>query len=384
MQVNFLELVLLILFFSAIIVRLFQKKMKKEIEIRKLIILEYSKKYSKKLQEIAQAHEKSLKIIGLAILISAPILLIIGVYNLFVSLIFIKPSVALVLPAISGVKYPGPVLSVPFWIWIIAIFLIVFSHESFHALMAMSEKIKTRRYGILYLLFIPLGAFVDIDEKKLEKLRIENKIKILAAGSFGNLLLFGIFTALLLLSSYFLDLLFESRGVWFNSTAPNTPAERAGLEGIILKIDNTSITNVYDLQEFLKRTRPNTTVLIETTKGKYELTLSERNNVSYIGIVDVRNYIVYRWNEKPVSQTILLTIGYFQLIFRWISFLSLGVAIANMLPILPLDGGLIMREILKDRFGKKGEKFSYFLSTSFLLLLLFSLFLSSLTLQAAF
>jgi len=384
MQVNFLELVLLILFFSAIIVRLFRKKMKREIEIKKLIILEYSKEYSKKLQKIAQAHEKSLKIIGLAILISAPILLIVGVYNLFASLIFIKPSVALVLPAISGVKYPGPVLSVPFWIWIIAIFLIVFSHESFHALMAMNEKIRTRRYGILYLLFIPLGAFVDIDEKKLEKLRIENKIKILAAGSFGNLLLFGVFTAFLLLSSYFLNLLFESKGVWFNSTAPNTPAERVGLEGIILKIDNTSITNVYDLQEFLKRTRPNTTVLIETTKGKYELTLSERNNVSYIGIVDVRNYIVYRWNEKPVSQTILLAIGYFQLIFRWISFLSLGVAIANMLPILPLDGGLIMREILKDRFGKKGEKFSYFLSTSFLLLLLFSLFLSSLTLQAAF
>jgi membrane-associated protease RseP (regulator of RpoE activity) len=358
--------------------------MKREIEIKKLIILEYSKEYSKKLQEIAQAHEKSLKIIGLAILISAPILLIVGVYNLFASLIFIKPSVALVLPAISGVKYPGPVLSVPFWIWIIAIFLIVFSHESFHALMAMNEKIRTKRYGILYLLFIPLGAFVDIDEKKLEKLRIENKIKILAAGSFGNLLLFGVFTAFLLLSSYFLNLLFESKGVWFNSTAPNTPAERVGLEGIILKIDNTSITNVYDLQEFLKRTRPNTTVLIETTKGKYELTLSERNNISYIGIVDVRNYIVYRWNEKPVSQTILLAIGYFQLIFRWISFLSLGVAIANMLPILPLDGGLIMREILKDRFGKKGEKFSYFLSTSFLLLLLFSLFLSSLTLQAAF
>jgi len=39
------------------------------------------------------------------------------------------------------------------------------------------------------------------------------------------------------------------------------------------------------------------------------------------------------------------------LVIQWIAFLSLGVAIANMLPILPLDGGLIIREILKEDFG---------------------------------
>jgi membrane-associated protease RseP (regulator of RpoE activity) len=373
------EIILVATFFSLIAIRLFLKR--KEIRVEKIVILEYSKRYAKKINEVVVSYPKIFKMIGILALGSAPLLTFIGIYYLINSLISFKPSVALVLPTISTFRYPGPIISVPFWIWIVAIFIIVFSHESLHALIAASEGIKTKRYGLLYFLIIPIGAFVDIDEKKLGRMEIKSKIKIFAGGSFGNLIVFGLFIMMLTIFSYLINFFLESKGVWFNNTAPNSPAESVGLKGVIVRIDNKTIMNVYDLQEFLKETKPNTTITIETTEGKYKLTLEKKDNTSYIGIVGVKNYIVYKGTNKIVSENLLFLINYLFLAFRWISFLSLGVAIANMLPILPLDGGLIIREILKETWGEKGEKISQLISAFFLILLFFSLFLSSLTLR---
>ena len=377
MLANALEILFVVIFLSFIAVRLILKR--REIKIEKIIVFEYSKKYTQKINETVNKHKKIFKLLGILSLLSAPILTFIGAYYLIYSIISLKPSVGLVLPTISNFRYPGPVISVPFWIWIITIFIIVFSHESMHALIAGSEGIKTRRYGILYLLILPIGAFVDIDEKKLEKIETIKKIKIFAAGSFGNIIAFALFLFLFFIYVWLVNLSLESKGVWFNNTIEGSPAESVKLKGIILKINNRTISNVYDLQDFLKNTKPNTSVIIETTEGKYELTLAEKDNASYIGISDVKNYIVYKGTNTVVKENIILLINYSLITLQWIAFLSLGVAIANMLPIIPLDGGLIIREILKRKFGdKRGNKLSNIVSSIFLILLISSLFLSSL------
>jgi membrane-associated protease RseP (regulator of RpoE activity) len=374
-----LEIVFLISFLSFVGIRLILKRKRGEIKIKKIIVFEYSNKYTKKIHEIVSKHKKIFKILGVASLISAPILTIMVTFFLIKSLIEFKPSVGLVLPTISGFKYPGPIISVPFWIWIIAIFIIVFSHESMHALIANSEGVRTRKYGMLYLFVLPIGAFVDIDEKKLNKSDLRKKIKIFAAGSFGNILAFALFLLIIFIFNLIFVLSFESKGVWFNNTIEGSPAESVKLRGIILKINDQKINNVYDLQKFLKESKPNTTIIIETTEGKYTLTLSEKDNVSYIGIYNVKDYIVYKGSNNPVSDRTILILSYIYIALSWIAFLNVGIALANMLPIVPLDGGLIMREILKKKFGNKnGEKLSNILSTIFFILLIFSIFLSSL------
>jgi membrane-associated protease RseP (regulator of RpoE activity) len=374
-----IEIISMLIFFTLIGIRLFLKR--RAIKVRTVIIFEYSKKYTQKINEVVYKHRKIFKILSVLSLISAPILMIIGIYFVINSLIHLKPGLALVLPSASGFKYPGPIISVPFWIWIIAIFIIIFFHESMHALIAANEGIKTKRYGLLYFLVIPIGAFVDLDEKKLKKLNIKSKIKIFAAGSLGNIIAFGIFFLILIASSNIINLSIESKGVWFNNTAPNSPAESVELKGIIVKIDNKTINNIYDLQEFLRNTKPNTTITIETTIGKYKLQLAEKENASYIGIVNVKNYIVYKGSNNAVPENLLLLINYFIMTIQWILFLNLGIAIANMLPIIPLDGGLIIREVLIKMFGKNGEKASKLISLTFLVLIIFSLFVTSLTLR---
>jgi membrane-associated protease RseP (regulator of RpoE activity) len=379
-RVNLFEMLLMIIFFSLIAFRLLRKR--KEIKVEKILIFEYSKEYTEKINEIASKHQKLMKFAGLLSLISAPILTFVGVYYLINSLIYSKMSVALVLPTVSEFKYPGPVISVPFWIWIVAIFLIIFSHESMHALIASTEGVKTRRYGIIYLLIVPIGAFVDLSEKKLEKLEPKKKIKIFAAGSFGNLILFLVFTILLFLIIQLTNITFESKGVWFNNTIPESPAEKVGLKGIITQINNKTINNIYDLQDFLKNTKPYSTVTIKTTEGIFNITLAEKDNASYIGIMDVRNYIVYKNTNTPANENLLKLFAYLILVVQWVSFLSLGIAVANMLPIIPLDGGLITKEILKNIFGKKGELASKFISALFIVVVVYSLLSPSLTPRA--
>jgi len=377
-----IEIILILLFFSIIALRLYLKR--KNLKIEKVIIFEYSEKYTEKINKMVNKHSKIFKVLGTIALLSSPIMMFTGAYYIINSIVFFKPSVALVLPSVSNFKYPGPVISIPFWIWIIAVFIIVFSHESMHALIAANEGIKTRRYGLLYLLLIPIGAFVDIDEKMMKKLELRKKIKIFAAGSLGNVLIFLVFFLALVVFSQIVNQVIESKGVWFKNVAPDSPAEKASLRGIITKINNTTISNVYELQDFLRNIKPNTTVFIETTEGRYELILAEKDDVSYIGIIGVKNYIVYKGSDAPVPEYIVGAISYFFVVLQWIAFLNLGVAIANMLPIIPLDGGLIVREVSKEKLGKNGEKLSNLVSSIFFILLLFSLFLSSLTLRGVF
>jgi membrane-associated protease RseP (regulator of RpoE activity) len=375
-MVNILEAVFFIIFFSIVSIRLYKRR--KNVKFEKGLIFEYSQKYVELINNYVENHKKVFKIIGLISLISTPILLLVGPYFIITSLISLRPSVALVLPTVSGYKYPGPIISIPFWYWIISIFLIVLPHESLHALIARSEDIKTKRYGLLYLLLLPIGAFVDIDEVKLKKSKLTSKIKIFSAGSLGNLITALFFFILLILTSQLFSFLIEPIGVKFNNTIKDSPAEKVKLEGIIYAIDNQTIKDVFDLQNFLLNAKPNSTVEIKTSKGIFNLTLEEKNGRPFIGIYGVQTYFVFKWNKKEASPIVISIFSHLFSIFQWILFLSIGVAIANMLPIVPLDGGLIVREALKEFLGnKRGEKISKIISIVFLLLLFASLSLSS-------
>jgi membrane-associated protease RseP (regulator of RpoE activity) len=58
----------------------------------------------------------------------------------------------------------------------------------------------------------------------------------------------------------------------------------------------------------------------------------------------------------------------------WIIVLSLGVGVANLLPIKPLDGGLVYEAVLQKFLGKKAEPIMNVLTTFVLVLLIFHLF----------
>jgi len=105
--------------------------------------------------------------------------------------------------------------------WIIIIALIAIPHEFFHGIFAAFYKVKIKKTGFgFFPFFLPIftAAFVEIDEKIMQKKENFKQRAILAAGTFANLI-----TALLgiILLFAFFSLSYSPAGVTFDDYAYN-------------------------------------------------------------------------------------------------------------------------------------------------------------------
>ncbi|MDP2717913.1 MAG: site-2 protease family protein [Candidatus Micrarchaeota archaeon] len=101
-------------------------------------------------------------------------------------------NVATVPGAPAGVQLLIPGVTLP-WESIFAIAVIAIVHETAHGVLAYVEKLKLKSSGVVLFGFLPVGAFVEPDEEKLDALPLEKKRRILAAGSTSNALFFVVF-----------------------------------------------------------------------------------------------------------------------------------------------------------------------------------------------
>ena len=346
----FIVFLLLILFH--VIIR------RKRIEFNSGIILEYWSGGLEWIKNFSEKHGNFLIKIGDASVIIGFILTFIGFAFILYALIIRIPTLAIALPSFGGYKYPGPIISVPFWYWLIVIFIVAFPHETFHAIFSTVEKVRIKRYGIVYFLLVPIAAFVDPDAKKLKKISLKGKLRIFSAGSFANILTSLVVILLIIATSY----VTISNGVDFISTTPNTSAYYANLTGTIKMINGVKINSIPDLISFLKKVKPNQTVNILTSKGNFILKLGEEKNKTIIGIYGLSNHYVLK-NGKEMPWYARQFVIYWYTLLWWLFVFTLGVGIVNMLPAKPLDGGLVFEEILKKHFGKKkGKELSIYLT----------------------
>lgn len=134
--------------------------------------------------------------------------------TLFVKATKIPPIVPLVpyLPEIFNVDFLPPFY---FTYWIVIIAIIAISHEFAHGIFARLNKIRVKSTGFGFLGPF-LAAFVEPDEKQMNKSKKFPQLAILAAGTFANVvmtILFGLIFWLFFISS------FTPAGVNFNTYA---------------------------------------------------------------------------------------------------------------------------------------------------------------------
>ncbi len=347
-----LEIISIVTFF--IVIGLFLWKDKKKIEFNHGIIIRRMYRGRRALDSIIKKHKQFFKVFGNLGVIIAVATAFVGTALLMVfPIIYHTKSFAIVLPSVSSYKYPGPIISIPIWYWIIAVFVIMASHETMHAIMARLAGISINNYGLIFLLVLPIGAFVDPDMKKIAKLKLISKLRIYAAGSFGNFIVGLLVIGLFYFSLHATNLFIEPVGVKFESTTPDTPASKVGLKGIIIGIDDIKIEDRADLENTLKSIEPGTSVKILTTEGEFELTTIESpfvSNMSYLGIENVREAYKYSFGpftDSYVSDYLINSIIVWYNLLSWLFMLSVGVAIVNLLPMKPLDGGYIFEEIAR-------------------------------------
>lgn len=257
------------------------------------------------------------------------------------------PGLRPVIPSIPSAVACTYALCVPFWFWIIGVLVVLVSHEMSHAFVSRAANIRIKSFGLISVLVLP-GAFVEPDERQLKKTTGWNKIKIYAAGSFANLLVFAVAW---LVSTAMFSAFYFSGGVQYVGLVANSPASQAQLHGVIKQINNVQITSVNDFENFINKIGPGTLLKIQTSDGNFSLTTAaspQDASKAFVGISGASTLYQVKGNYSYFSAGIDWI---FQL-FGWLVFLNFGIGLVNLLPIKPLDGGLLYEEIMKIIFGK--------------------------------
>lgn len=370
------------LFYLAIILFLFLKRKKLDIQA-KFIILYRTKFGLKFMDKFSQKHRELvilLSYIGVGVgcigLIFISYILIKNLFDLLV-----KPAavsgVSLVLP---GINVPG--LGVlPFWYWLLALFIIALVHEFAHGLVARAHKIPVENTGLVFIGPI-IGAFVEPREKKLQKEQDIKQYSVLAAGSFSNILL--ALVALLLLNFVFTPLqqtMTEPQGFTFDSYVNTSlPFAQAGIApGTLITGFNGEKTSDFSaFSEKLFCLKAGDKIVVGTPEKDYPLVLaSSPDNLGkgFLGIKEIRNEDKTKENYNAGWGKIAYTItNWLTGFLRWLFLLSLGIGLFNLLPLPIVDGGRMVQVYLHKKKGKeKGEKRYKQIGLFFLLVLLLNL-----------
>jgi membrane-associated protease RseP (regulator of RpoE activity) len=268
------------------------------------------------------------------------------------------PGLAFVLPSptTDTVVVPG-VIGVPFWFWIITIFLLILVHEGSHGIMAARERVSIKNMGWGLLVAIPL-AFVEPDEKQLQKEKAMKQLRVFAAGSFGNFVLAVISANILVFS---ITTFFVPAGVSYQGLMAGFPAEQANLTGTIVGIDNYTIESLEDLSSALEDIGPGKWITVRTrvdtgsgsTERLFSLTTAEEPNATgsgkgFIGISSVSQDFELREGVASPELVYFFTgrsPDFFGLLF-FLFLINLGVGAFNLLPLGPLDGGRMWKIVL--------------------------------------
>ena len=360
----FLEYKWVLLFYSIVILLIYLNRSRFEFQ-GKIVALLRTKKGIDTIHRIGKKHSELIKIIGyigIGIgfigLLAISGMMIKALWDLF----FIPNAPPAVTPVIPGVKIPGSPIFVPLFYGIFALFFVVVIHEFSHGIVAAAHGLKIKSTGIAF--FGPIiGAFVEPDEKELIKKEDTAQYSIYAAGPFSNILL-GLF-ALAIMAFVLTPIngaINNDVGVTFTAVQNNTPAEKYGLTPnmTIIKIDDSNVKNMNDFQSFLDTTRPNQTITIYSSDGKVtNLTMTahpDNPKKGYMGIIGSRTVTKLKV-EDTLFKGIDMIIKFFAELFFWIYLLSLGIGLANLLPIGPVDGGRMLQVALRKTTGndKKGD-----------------------------
>lgn len=257
------------------------------------------------------------------------------------SLIFVPEAVPQVAPVFPGIKVPGmPVLS--FWHWIIAILVIAIVHEFSHGIYARLNDVKIKSSGFAFLGPI-LAAFVEPDEKQLEKKPKRAQLAVFSAGPFSNILFaVGILAIVLLIIQPISLSLSEPSGLQIHKIQKGSPAEESGLAAgqPIDKIDGINITGPEQFKRLMGEYKPQDRIKVISNNTEYLLTLGknpENGSRPFIGVSLAPNE--FKISDEIKSALWFKTYTWFVVLLLWLFVISAGVGLFNLLPIGPVDGG---------------------------------------------
>ena len=212
-------------------------------------------------------------------------------------------------------------------------------------MLARAAKVKIKSIGVLLFGVIPIGAYVEPNEKMVEKLSKQEQNQISAAGISANFIASIIFFALMFTMFVFVvPTIYVNNGVFIESVQPNLPANGTLHNGMqILYWDGHKIENITDIEAASANDVPGSIVSVVTNSGSYNIKAVAVNG-SQKGLIGI----------SIIQKTSLVKTGYAKLMYFLYSLFGLSfilnflVAIVNLLPIPGFDGWRLYQTNLKS------------------------------------
>ena len=289
------------------------------------------------------------------------------------------PQGALLIPGIN------PYLPIIYG-WI-AIFIGLVIHELSHGVIARAVDVPVRSSGVMLFLFLPIGAFVEVDDTKLDSTSFTKSGRIIAAGAGSNIVV-GLIS-LLLLVGVVNTMEPVADGIPVSQIVVDSPANLAGLlpGDIVTHLNNIPVTDSDSFSQNFDSLSPGDSIVLtiqrQSVTSDYEIVLSGRPDnpeEAFIGImrpsVDIDESLSRYQNGLSLSPNILVYFSFpssdsysvpfsssmqnfytsslgnqytvlTNLLF-WVWFINFNLGIFNALPLGPLDGGQAFKRGLKS------------------------------------
>jgi membrane-associated protease RseP (regulator of RpoE activity) len=281
----------------------------------------------------------------------------------------------------SGLSGAVPVFYIPFWYWIIALFVMATVHEFAHGVIARRFKEKVKSSGFAFLgIVAPIlpAAFVELDEKKLAKQKDWKQIAILGAGSTSNFL-FGIFFLLVYLFAVgpMLEKTQDIGPISFSNVSNQSELLTYSItSGSILSINgNTSVEYHYTIFNNLSENQELNMSIMTLENQTINVTIHTYYDATYnrsmIGITGLHTEI----KPKKEYEYLGSLPRHIERVIYYLWMLNISIGIMNLLPLWITDGGKISR-ILCVRLFKKtlGLKINTLLNWFALVLVIVTLY----------
>ena len=331
--------------------------------------------------------------------IIVPIVAGIGLFMLFSSLVTVLGAPAV--REISRTLGPGAYLLLPginpilpvFYGWL-AIICAITIHETAHGVIARNLGLRVKSSGLLFLIFIPIGAFVDVDETQISKARPRNSLRVMAAGVGANIVVAVVCILGVLLIVNGLTPVVD--GVYVYDVIDGMPADQAGIlaKDVFVSADGIQISNYEQLKALLDSKIPGDEINLTVARGEkwdkmfstsVELVESDGRAIMGVNLSELmtRERLSYYQNFSLSSLSLYLVppalapglvpfsdsaaplyshwLGepwhvYANVLF-WLWFVNVNIAVFNALPIYPMDGGRMFNIMLEYALGRRaGEK----------------------------
>jgi membrane-associated protease RseP (regulator of RpoE activity) len=159
-------------------------------------------------------------------------------------------------------------------------------------------------------------------------------------GSFANLVVFVAAGLLFLGLIYFVGMEFKPNGMKVVGFMEGYPAKDVlPSSTVIEEINGHSVRDYRSFRNVSAGVKPGDTVLLSTSGGVFKLTAAENpedKSKGYLGVLIIQN-VVY---VGPIWKVFISEL------LQWIAFFNINIALVNLLPAVPFDGGRMFKEFI--------------------------------------